>query len=302
MSFAPVGSWTVILVIGAVLLILRAFAFYRISAQPPSRRRRRAVLRWTGLTAAVLLILGAAARPGLDAGRTVEATAESPSSPLNVFLVVDRSVGSPVADMRSDIAALVDEYPGARFAVISFGTRATLDWPLSDDVWSLRSFVSGLSPYVATVPDPALQTNAFAARDVLRAKADEATAAYPGSANLVFYLGTGDPDSLVSRGEFEMAPGTVAGGAVLGYDTGQGIDAPRLAEIAGQLDVPYSLRQPGQPLAAIAPPPGDQVAGETLQVADRRELYWLLTLVAAALLLAEVAFTVREYHKNRLRL
>jgi hypothetical protein len=44
------------------------------------------------------------------------------------------------------------------------------------------------------------------------------------------------------------------------------------------------------------------VAGEALQVADRRELYWLLTLVAAGLLLAEVAFTVREYHKNRLRL
>lgn len=302
MSFAPVGSWVLILVIGAVLVILRAFALYRIWAQPPSRRRRRAVLRWTGLTAAVLLILAAAARPGLDTGRAVDAAAQSPSSAVNAFVVVDRSAGSPVADMRSDIAALIDEYPDARFAVISFGTRATVDWPLSDDVWSLRSFVSGLSPYVATVQDAALQTNAFAARDVLRSKADEAAAAYPGSSNMVFYLGTGDPDSLVSRGEFDMAPGTVAGGAVFGYDTGQGIDTPRLQEIAGQLEVPYSLRQPGQPLTEIAPPTENQTSGETLQVADRRELYWLLTLVAAALLLAEVAFTVREYHKNRLRL
>jgi hypothetical protein len=204
--------------------------------------------------------------------------------------------------MRSDIAALIDEYPDARFAVISFGTRATLDWPLSDDVWSLRSFVSGLSPYVATVPDPALQTNAFAARDVLRTKAEEAAVAYPGSANLVFYLGTGDPESLVSRGEFDMGPGTVAGGAVLGYDSGQGIDQPRLQEIAGQLDVPFTLRPPGQPVADIAPQPENQVSGETRQVADRRELYWLLTMLAAALVLAEVAFTLREYHKNRLRL
>lgn len=301
MSFAPVGSPTLVLVLGAVLVILRAFALYRIWAQE-TLRRRHAVLRWSGLTAAVLLILGAAARPGLDAGRAVEATADSPSTPLNVFLVVDRSVGSPVVDMRPDIAAVIDEYPGARFAVISFGTRATLDWPLSDDVWSLRSFVSGLSPYVATVPDPQLQTNAFAARDVLRAKTEEAATAYPGSSNLVFYLGTGDPESVVSRGEFDLAPGTVAGGAVLGYDTGQGIDQPRLAEIAGQLEVPYSLRQPGQPLAGIAPPPENQVAGESLQVADRRELYWLLALLAAALLLTEVAFTLREYHKNRLRL
>lgn len=301
MSFAPVGSLTLIMVIGAVLIILRLFALYRIWAQPSSPRRRRAVLRWAGLTAAVLLILAAAARPGMDAGRAVEASAVSTSSAVNVFVVVDRSVGSPVPQMRSDITALIDQYPDARFAVISFGTRATVDWPLSDDVWSLRSFVSGLSPYVPTVPDPVLQANAFAARDVLRAKADEAVAAYPGSTNLVFYLGTGDPDSLVSRGEFDMTPGLVAGGAVLGYDTGQGIDQPRLREIAGQLGVPYSLRE-GQPIGGIAPTPETAASGETLQVADRRELYWLLTLLATALVLAEVAFTVREYHKNRLRL
>ncbi|MDF2824249.1 MAG: hypothetical protein K0R68_1657 [Mycobacterium sp.] len=295
MTFTPVGSWVLLLVIGLVLVILRGLALYRISAR--RGRRRVALLRWAGLTAAVLLILGAAARPGVDTNEEVTAVAAGATSEVNVFLVMDRSAGSPVAQMRPDLTALIDEYPDARFGLISFATRATVDWPLSDDVWSLRSLVSGLAPYVAATPDPVAQTNAFAARDVLRAKVDAATAQYPGSQNLVFYLGTGDPGSLVSRGTFDLAPGSVAGGAVLGYGEADGTDAARLAEIAAQLDVP--LRGPGTPVAEIAPEPAAGSA-DALQVGDRREFYWLLTLLAAVLLLAEVGLTLREYHKNRL--
>ena len=283
MTFAPLGSWTVLLILGVVLVILRLFALFR--------QRRRALLRWTGLTLAVLLIWGAAARPGFGTGNDVAITAESESSGLNVFLVVDRSVDSPVSEMRTDLAALLDEYPDARFALISFATGATMDWPLSDDVFSLRSFAQGLRPYAATAPDPVAQANAFAARDVLRTKAEAALGEYPGSRNLVFYLGTGDPGSLVSTGSFDMASGTVTGGAVLGYgDT----DQARLQEIAEQLGVPYSTAGALPQLEAAAG------AGETLQVAERREFYWLLALLAAALVLVEFGLTLREYHKNRL--
>lgn len=295
MTFAPLGSWLLLLIIGLVLIILRALSLYRISVQ--SGRRRYALLRWAGLTAAVLLVLGAAARPGINTGGEVAAAEAGGGSPVNVFFVVDRSTDSPVAAMRADLTALIDEYPDARFGLISFATRASVDWPLSDDVSSLRSVVAGLSPYVASTPDPVAQTNAFAARDVLRAKLDAAAAEYPGSQNVVFYLGTGDPGSLVSRGAFEPAPGSVAGGAVLGYDGGGGTDTARLSEIAGQLDVP--VREPGAAVADMAPTPQGGSA-QALQVSDRREFYWLLTLLAAVLILAEVAFTLREYHKNRL--
>ena len=232
MSFAPVGSWTWLLVIGAVLVILRGFALSRILAQPRSKLRRRTLLRWVGLTCAVLFVMVAAARPGFDTGRDVSLAVDAPASAsanVNVFFVVDRSADSPVPAMRADLVALIDQYPDARFALISFATRATLDWPVSEDVPGLRSVVSGLSSYVAAGPEQALQINAFAARDVLRAGADAAAAQYPGSRNLVFYLGTGDPESLVSRGSFEM---TTDGGAVLGYGN---TDQPRLQQIADQL-------------------------------------------------------------------
>lgn len=293
MTFAPVGSWSWLLAVGAVLVLLRVVALTRILAQARSVRRRRTLLRWTGLTFAVLCIVMAAARPGFDTGRDSALAVDSPasgSSNLNVFFVVDRSVDSPVPAMRADLTALIDQYPDARFALISFATRATVDWPVSDDVWSLRSVVSGLSSYVAATPDQALQTNAFAARDVLRAKVEAAAADYPGSRNLVFYLGTGDPQSLVSRGSFDLPASTVAGGAVLGYGD---MDQGRLAEIATQLGVPFTEEIPAVQVSADG-------SGESLQVADRREIYWLFTLLAAALVLTEIAFTGREYLKNRM--
>ncbi|CAN5546018.1 hypothetical protein BH11ACT6_BH11ACT6_55430 [soil metagenome] len=293
MTFAPVGSWSWLLAVGAVLVLLRVVALTRILAQARSGRRRRTLLRWTGLTFAVLCIVMAAARPGFDTGRDVEVAVDSSasgSSNLNVFFVVDRSVDSPVPAMRADLTALIDQYPDARFALISFATRATVDWPVSDDVWSLRSVVSGLSSYVAATPDQALQTNAFAARDVLRAKVEAAATDYPGSRNLVFYLGTGDPQSLVSRGSFDLPAATVAGGAVLGYGD---MDEGRLAEIATQFGVPFTEEVPAVQVSADG-------SGESLQVADRREIYWLFTLLASALVLTEIAFTGREYLKNRM--
>lgn len=288
MTFAPVGSTTLILVIATVVVLLRVLALYRIWSQPRSRGRWRALARWAGLTAAVLLLIGAAARPGIDTDHEVPAEAAAPAGP-NIFLVVDRSAESPVIDMRAQLTGVLDEYPRARVALISFATGATIDWPLSEDVASLRSVIGGLTPYVPSVPDAQLRANAFAARDVLRSKIDTAATQYPGTANLVFYFGTGDPGSVVSRGAFELAPGSVAGGAVFAY---QPADTARLQEIADQL---------GVPLGAALPDIGADGSIESVQVADRREFYWAAALLAALLLLAEIAFTLREYHRNRLR-
>ncbi len=55
--------------------------------------------------------------------------------------------------IRNDIEALIDQYPGARFAVIAFASRPSLDWPLSEDAWSLRPEVARLTPYPASADD-----------------------------------------------------------------------------------------------------------------------------------------------------
>jgi hypothetical protein len=300
MTFAPALPVVWLLAVGMVVVVARGVALQRVLSHSVPRKRGRAVLRWAGLTLATLCVLAAAARPGIDTGRdTTLAVQSSESSDLNVFLVVDRSAQAPVTDMRADMNALIDEYPDARFALISFATRATVDWPVSDDVSSFRSLVSGLSAYVVTSPESGAQANAFAARDVLYTKAAAATGEYPGSRNLVFYLGTGTPESAVARGDFELPPGTVDGGAVFGYGA---TDEARLQEIADGLGVQYSARRGGQPVADLVPPPGEVGSGEsgsTVEVADRYELYWALALLAAALVLAEMTLTLREYRRTR---
>jgi hypothetical protein len=209
-----------------------------------------------------------------------------------------------------------------------------MDWPLSDDAWSLRSMVKGLSPYTLVAPDAVYQANATAARDVLREKVDEAVQIFPGSRTLVFYFGEGAPGTHAPAATFDIDRAKIAGGAVLGYGTPAGgpipqgwvdggkvyqtdpsgngvplhsaIDEDRLKDVARQLNVPYFHRESGQPISAVlpafdqatpVPQDGDKA---TDQLIERRELYWLFTLLAAVLLLAEIVFTIHEFRRNRM--
>lgn len=124
-------------------------------------RYRPVVLRWSGLTLAVLMLVVAAARPGLES-KDAHRGDRPPTSPaastanLNVVFVIDRSVDSRVEDfadhtsrmagIRDDVAALIDQYPRARFSVIEFASKAREAWPLSDDAWSLKPSLRACRP------------------------------------------------------------------------------------------------------------------------------------------------------------
>jgi hypothetical protein len=147
MSLHPVVPPAVLLLIAAVVVAARAVVLSAVLARTGSPNRRSALLRWSATTAAVLLLVLAAARPGVDSPGSRQPdrdlTATSQGANLNVFFVVDRSVDSRVADygdrtsrmtgIRNDIAALIDAYPKARFAMIGFASRPSVDWPLSED-------------------------------------------------------------------------------------------------------------------------------------------------------------------------
>ncbi|MCV7197272.1 VWA domain-containing protein [Mycobacterium angelicum] len=335
------------MIVGVVLVLIRMIALYRVLLRTASGRYRVVVARWSGLTLAVILLLLAACRPGFDsdqAGPSVDVNPVARVDPnVNVFFVVDRSVNSRVEDfgkgksrmsgIRSDLGALIDEYPHARFAVISYAGKASMDWPLSDDTSSLRSIVKGLSPYTLVAPDAMYHANAAAARNILRDKVVEAAKTFPDSKTLVFYFGEGAARSHIPAASFDIGPAKVAGGAVLGYGTSAGgpipqgwldgemvyqgdpdgngpltstIDEDRLKAIAGQLNVPYFHRESGQPISGVAPAVdqtadmqrrGDRLVGQFI---ERHEWYWLFTLFAAALLLAEIGLTIREYRRNRM--
>src|SRR5262249_55427803 len=149
--------------------------------------------RWSGLTLAVLLILIAGTRPGIESDERTAAAAERTPANVNVFLIVDRSPDSAVDDygdqktrmsaIRNDIQILIDRYPRARFALIAFASRPSLDWPLSEDAWSLKPEVARITPYPAAGED----VNAAATANVLRYQLIAAGQQYPDSKSLVFY-------------------------------------------------------------------------------------------------------------------
>ncbi|GBE66343.1 hypothetical protein MFM001_28050 [Mycobacterium sp. MFM001] len=347
MTFNPVFAPVVLVVIAVALIAVRMVALYRVLVRTGSGRYRRVVLRWCGLTLAVLLLVFAAARPGIDlAGGSADqpnrTTAAEPN--LNVFFVVDRSVNSRVEDygdhqsrmsgIRSDIDALIGEYRRARFAVISFASKATLDWPLSDDAWSLASMVHGMSSYTVAAPDAMYQADASAARDILGEQLKSAADLFPGSASLVFYFGAGDGGSRVTRASFDPPHNAIAGGAVLGYGTPTGgpipqgwvngtkvyqtdpatgaeltsvLDEQELKSVAGALKVPYFHRDSGQGIAAVLPAvdaPGvtsdDAGSLRASKLIERRELYWVFTVLSTVLLLTEIVLTIREFRLNRM--
>jgi hypothetical protein len=345
MTFHPVMPTVVLLMIAAVLMAVRMIALYRVLVRTGSGRYRSVVVRWSMLTVAVILLLIAASRPAFDTEQeSSPVQSNAPADPnLNVFFVVDRSVNSRVEDfgdrssrmtgIRSDISGVIDEYPHARFSIISFASSAALDWPLSDDAWSLQSMISGLSPYTLVASDAMYQTDATAAAELLGEQLRWAATTFPGSRSVVFYCGSGAAGSGVAPGSFGTDAKQVSGGAVLGYGTSEGapipqgwlngskvyqldpnsnvpltstIDEARLKGIATQLGVPYFHREAGSSIGSVVPPVelGASAAHDDAPLSAQpiiwRELYWLFTAMAGALLLGEIVMTIREYRRNRM--
>lgn len=347
MTFEPAMTPPVLIGIGVLLMAIRMVALYRVLVRTGSGRYRVVVARWCGLTAAVLLLVVAAARPGLEPGTANSAkptrTAPLTSSNLNVFFVVDRSVDSRVEDygdrksrmsgIRSDIDSLIDQYPRARFSIISFAGKARVDWALSDDVWGLKPLVAGMSPYTLVQSSAMYDVDAGAAHELLNEKLQRAKQRYPRSENVVFYLGEGASGSRVAQQEFAIGAGKIVGGATLGYGTPAGsaipqgwvngrlvymsdpttgeplnnaIDESRLRSVADQLGVPYFHRESGQSIAAVIPAvqgnvaPEEDAALRASRVVERNELYWVFSLLAAALVLVEIYLSIRDFRRVRM--
>ncbi len=309
MTIEPVLPPIALIVVGTALMALRLITMRRLHLTAGSRWST--VWRWCGLTLAVLLVLIAAARPGIERGdRSDEkaATAARFGDNTNVFFIVDRSPDTEIGDygdqarmsgIRADIESLIDRHPHARFAMISFASRSSLEWPLSEDAWSLEPLVNRLGPYAAAGTDMSDQVNAAAAANVLRYQLIAAGQQYPGSDSLVYYFGSGAGDSRAPQGEFEPVPGSVDGGAVFGY--GSAVDEASLQRIAQQLDLPYVHRQAGQPVAEAEPNSGPAtVATPTGVPPQRTELYWVFALLAAVLVLFELFTTMREFRRTRM--
>jgi Ca-activated chloride channel family protein len=290
MTFQPVLPWWLLLPLIAAAVAFLGWQLY--GGRGKGRQRhvgssRRARLRHATL---VLLLAGAALRPGLPGGMAPAASAD-----LNVFFVVDTTTSMVAEDygnaeprmagVRQDIAAIAQELPGARFSVITFDTTAHVRMPLTTDTLALETITSVLEPQVTSY---AKGSSITAARQVLSERLTFARQSHPGRPRLVYYFGDGEQTSAKAPESMDLEGGLVAGGAVLGYGTAGGgrmrentgedyddgstgaeapylrdgggdgagyalsrIDEGRLQQIAGQLGVPYVHRSAGAPAAPM---------------------------------------------------
>ncbi|MFV8048449.1 hypothetical protein [Mycobacterium sp. 48b] len=294
MRLEPILPPLLVAVLAVVLVVARAITFGRVRAQAGGWA---AVWRWSSLTTAGLLLLVAALGPVV--GRTDDRVPRPAGDrEPNIFVLLDRSPdmsGQRMAAARDDIADLIERHPQARFAMISFVDRPSVDWPLSADTWSLRPVAAATNaqPAAADAPD----ANAGAAANILRYQLISAVQQFPRARNLVFYLGAGAPESQAPQREFQLPENAVDGGAVLGYDAA---GAQSLRGVAEQIGVPFVPRTDATPLddALPADETGSQVPAAPA-LATAVELYWVLAGVAALLVLVELYLVLREFRRTQ---
>lgn len=289
MTFQPIIPFAILAVVVVALVGARLVTLRQVLAGTGAHRRR-ALIRWGAMTLVVTLLLLATTRPALTAA--ADDTGERGSGAnTNVFVVLDRTV-----DARPDIDALIDRYPEARFAVITFAPEPVLTWPLSQDLWSLAPAVDALAP---PAPGDPARSDAAAPGNILRYQLIQATQQYPGSQNLVVYAGAGAPGASLAQGGIDVPADSVNGGAVLGLPADGALDEATLRRIAGDLGVPYVDRRAGGDLPPLETRSDQAGATEAAPAGARTELYWLLCLLAAVLLLGEIWLSVRELRQSR---
>ncbi|WP_017200561.1 VWA domain-containing protein [Arthrobacter sp. M2012083] len=312
MTFAPIIAWPLLALAFVAVLGFTAWSYMRRVRSQPLRTWRPAALR----SAAVVLLLLAALRPGWAGGQAQTATAD-----LDVYFVVDTSTsmaaedyngtGTRLSGVKQDVMAIAKELAGAKFSLITFDNKATVRMPLTQDTTALQTAMATLQPQNSRY---AKGSSVTGAAQLLKERLAAANQQHPGRPAVVFYAGDGENTSAAAPAPMDATH--VAGGAVLGYGTGEGgpmketadpdagyvqdktsnnpqdavsrIDEAQLRTIAGQLHVPYAHRTGAEPTSDMLGQarPGAMTA-MTYDGPGRVELYWLLALAAFLLAIHE---------------
>jgi von Willebrand factor type A domain len=334
LSIAPVFPvWLIVIlvVIAIGLRVAMLFTSLRRRGRQPDGRM------WLRFGAGVLAILclGLAATRIGDESRAEQPprlTTTAEEDNINVFFVIDRSMGMTARDFegneerltgaQQDLQVMLRKYQNSRFSVISYADTARVEWPLSPDVWSLVPFLWNFTPYGGddATSEGQIKTIVSASDSVLKEELDKAVREYPGSANLVYILGSASDEG---DWAFDIPRGQVSGGAVYGYGTERGgyvymrpngatssedvrsaLNEPALRTAADSLDIPYVHREQGtiaeDSLAETAPQavPVDPIVPDVPHP-NRIEYYWLFAAIGAALFGVELYGLARHWLRRR---
>lgn len=283
------------------------------SSGSPTSPRWVWALRLLTVVVVFLLLL----RPGIPGG-----TSQTLATDTDIVLLVDTTASSVAEDwngdeprldgIRSDVQAIVDEYPGARFALITFDAAPQLRLPLTTDSTALISALDVLRPEVT---DQSQGSSIGIANRMLADTLSAAAQAAPERSRMVFYLGDGEQTASSEPESFESSRKFVDGGGVFGYGTSEGgpmrkttgtdaegeyiqyqgapamsvIDEQNLEGIADQLGVDYSHRTADSAPSLPEAPTSTTDYASSGEVGNVIELYWILALVLIALIAVELA-------------
>lgn len=235
MRFEPLlpGSWPLVIAVALVMAALlwwsARWAFSSL-ADPGARASwwRRACLALV-----VVLIL---------AGPAAAVTESSPVSNVEIYLVVDRTgsmaaedwAGGPDAGggtrldgVKSDLTAIRDAWPQARFCILALDSSAARELPLTSDLAAVTSWIGSLQQEITQRSQGSSLDRMLPLLVKVLTRAKEKN---PEDARLVYILsdgeatddGQGAAESSAAGATWAKAGRLTDGGAVLGYGTTSG--------------------------------------------------------------------------------
>lgn len=324
MIFQPVLNIFLLLLLFAPIVALAVWILVRApkptgaATAASSAQVRGHRLLWAMRLVMVLACFVLLLRPGLPGGAT-----QTLATDTDIVLVVDTTAsivaedwadGEPRRDgVREDVKALVAEYPGARFALITFDAAAELRMPLTTDTTALVGSLEVLRPEVTS---QSRGSSIGIAADLLAETLSSAADSSPDRSRMVFYFGDGEQTISTEPETFAASESFTDAGAVFGYGTAEGgpmlvtsggfdggpeyiqyegadalsvIDEANLEALAGQLGVEYEHRTADEAPTLPEAPTTTTNYADSGEVGNVTELYWIAALVIIALLGVELA-------------
>lgn len=301
-----------------LLLLCAPVAAIGVIALTKAQGRGRAL--WAMRLVMLLACFAMFLRPGIPGGAT-----ETLATDTDIVLVVDTTASIVAEDwngdeprldgVRADVQRIVDEYPGARFALITFDATADLRMPMTTDTTSLISSLEVLRPEVTS---QSRGSSIGIAAPLLEETLSNAAATSEDRSRMVFYFGDGEQTASSPPEPFDASAPLTDAGAVFGYGTTEGgpmklttgsvdpsdgggyieyqganalsaIDEQNLEAIAAELGVEYQHRTADAEPTLPEAPSTTVGYSESGSVGNVTELYWIAALVVVALLGVELA-------------
>ena len=175
-----------------VFLLILLFAPVAALAVWMLVRGQRAL--WSMRLVMLLAVFVMLLRPGIPGGAT-----QTLATDTDIVIVLDTTASMVAEDwdgehprldgVRADVQSIVDEYPGARFALITFAAAAEQRLPLTTDTTALMSSLEILRPEVTS---QSRGSSIGIANTMLQETLAGAAESAPDRSRMVFYLGDGE--------------------------------------------------------------------------------------------------------------